>query len=111
LAIRPVHVGPFGARDEDGIAADGAERAHRAVDAAGDHALSALEELLRHGIAHGREDTSPAQAGARGLQAKARKTERRRLHGAPRGGAVREPPRVVEEPAVALSSEYREGAT
>ncbi len=42
--VRAVEVRAFAARDEDGLAADGAEGAGRAVDAAWDEALGALEE-------------------------------------------------------------------
>ena len=43
---------PRRATMKTGVAADGAERAHGAVHAAGDDALGALEQRTRDGIGH-----------------------------------------------------------
>ncbi len=58
-AVGAPEVGARRARHEDGRAADGAERAHGAVHAAGDHALGAFEELLGFRVGHERDLSRP----------------------------------------------------
>ena len=53
VPVRAEEVRALGARDEDRLAADGAEGADGAVDAAGDDGASALEEGLGDGVGHG----------------------------------------------------------
>jgi hypothetical protein len=61
-AVGAEEIRALAARDEDGLASDGAEGAYRAVHAAGDDALGALEEGSGLGVAH----DAPSLAGQLG---------------------------------------------
>src|SRR5262249_9726020 len=71
----PVHVDDaraLGARDEEGRAADGAERAHRPVHAPGNHALGGVEERGRP--RHAQAVPAAGPGGGGGVQASATKS-------------------------------------
>jgi hypothetical protein len=75
--IGAVEVRAFAARDEDGLAAYGAERAYGAVHAAGDEALGALEEGSGDGVAHAPESIRLIRVSARCRKPRVRRGARR----------------------------------